>query len=119
MTMPGETYPIQEEYMPRSVRAAAAAIAIITLQGCYHTRLLTNGPPATDYRSQTVHQMWWGLVQPNIVPDNCPSDAVQEVRVTSNLGYSLLTVLSLGIWSPVEVEWRCAKNPSPPPPSEQ
>jgi hypothetical protein len=71
---------------------------------------------ATEYKSQTVNSFFWGLMQENVQPPNCvESDAMQEVRVNWNYGYSLLTVLSLGIWAPMEVEWRCAKLGAPPP----
>jgi hypothetical protein len=40
---------------------------------------------------------------------------MQEVRVTTNFGYAVLTVVTLGIWSPMEIEWRCAKQPPPNP----
>jgi len=105
--------------MSRSFRPVLAVIAAIAIQGCYHTRVMTNAAPATEYQHATAHPMFWGLVQDNVVPDNCPSGAMQEVRVNSNFGYSLLTVVTLGIWSPLDMEWRCAKNPPPPPPPGQ
>src|SRR5262249_42254673 len=72
----------------------------------------------TAYRQKTVHSLFWGLVQQNVEPpttNNCVSHGMQEVRVTTNLGYALLTVVTLGIWSPLEIEWRCAKQPPPNP----
>ncbi|MEO5928296.1 MAG: hypothetical protein ABIR47_00045 [Candidatus Kapaibacterium sp.] len=100
--------------MTKSLRATIISICVIALQGCYHTRLMTNAAPATDYHHTTSNSLFWGLVQDNVVPDNCPNGSMQEVRVTSNLGYSLITVVTLGIWSPIDVEWRCAKRDAPP-----
>jgi hypothetical protein len=31
------------------------------------------------------------------------------VRVKTNLGFALVTVATLGIWCPVQVEWKCGK----------
>ncbi len=92
-------------------------VAFLTAQGCYHTRIIASDSPATDYEKHTMYALAWGLVQTNVLPDSChcPSNALAEVRYSSNLGYSLITVITLGFWSPVEVEWRCAKMPAPQP----
>jgi hypothetical protein len=34
-----------------------------------------------------------------------------QVNLHSNFGFALLNVLTLGIWSPAYVEYRCAKEP--------
>lgn len=78
-------------------------------QGCYHTRINAKGEPATDYRKETIHTLAWGLVQENPEPDDCLSGTLDEVRVSTNFGYCLITVATLGFWCPMEVEWRCAK----------
>jgi len=31
------------------------------------------------------------------------------VQVQNNFGYSLITVLTLGIWSPMKLQWKCGK----------
>jgi Bor protein len=108
------------DIMPRILRTLLLTAVIVADVGCYHTRVFTNGQPATAYTQKTVHSLFWGLVQQNVEPpstDNCVSNAMQEVRVTTNLGYAFLTVVTLGLWSPMEIEWRCAKqlppNPGP------
>ena len=105
--------------MPQSLRRAVAVLTLIALQGCYHSRVITDSQAGTEYTSQTVNSFFWGMVQENVQPPNCvESNAMQEVRVNWNYGYSFITVFTLGIWAPMEVEWRCAKLP-PPPPNEQ
>lgn len=90
-------------------------LMIALLQSCYHYRISSpNNLPSTEPESEVVHGFFWGLaVKPKngLKPTNCePHDmALYQVRVTSNLGYSLITVLTLGIWSPMKVEWQCAK----------
>ena len=80
-------------------------------QGCYHYRVTTPTPdPATEYEKRTSHGLLWGLVKDDQPARDCEkSKALDEVRVSTNFGYALATVLSLGIWSPLDVEWRCAK----------
>ncbi len=87
-------------------------------QSCYHYRIsTTNNDPSTSYQRKTVSSYFWGLVQKrqngiDVVASNCDSlklNSVDEVRVTTNLGYALVTVATLGIWCPMTVEWKCPK----------
>lgn len=93
-------------------------IILITLllafnQGCYHTRVLTShNDPSTGYNKKTVSSFFWGLVQHDVVATDCDLlqlKSIDEVRVTTNFGYSLITVLTIGIWCPMKVEWKCPK----------
>lgn len=96
-------------------RAIALALVCAVTAGCYHYHVVAPEPdPATEPQRRTVHAIAWGLVgKPDVTrAANCaPSNALDRVRVTNNLGYTLITVLSLGFWAPVQVEWRCAKAP--------
>ncbi|GEM_PF-2082231 len=81
--------------------------------GCYHYRVIAPDPePATEYEKRTVHSLFWGVMQArDISADDCLSNALDEVRVTTNLGYSIVSVATLGIWMPMDMRWRCAKEP--------
>ncbi len=102
----------------RARRALFATVAACALQlsGCFHYRLTPvtpDGeplPPATEPESATVWAFAWGLAQPTVSPANCQGNGASEVTTTTNLGYALLTVITLGIVAPAEVEWRCAKD---------
>jgi len=37
------------------------------------------------------------------------SNGIDQVRVRRNFGQVLLTVLTLGFWSPVQLQWACSK----------
>ena len=39
------------------------------------------------------------------------SNGLDEVRISTNLGYPFVSVATLGIWVPLDVEWRCARLP--------
>ncbi|WP_461131323.1 Bor/Iss family lipoprotein [Spirosoma aerophilum] len=89
-------------------------VALLFLtQSCYHYRITTSRfDPSTGYQKKTAHSFFWGLVQKNVIATNCDSlnlKSLDEVRMTTNFGYSLITVATLGIWSPVRVEWKCPK----------
>ncbi|HXU82791.1 MAG TPA: hypothetical protein VN914_15430, partial [Polyangia bacterium] len=72
--------------------------------------------PATEPQRRTVHAIAWGLVAKPVfvAATNCAAtNALDDVRVNHNLGYTLITVATLGFWAPMQVEWRCAKPPQP------
>ena len=100
--------------MSKSLHAAACAIALTVAPGCYYSRVILPAQAATDPETKTVNSFFWGMLQENVQPSNCASNALQQVRVDWNFGYSLLTVVTLGIWSPMTVQWQCAKTPPPP-----
>lgn len=96
-----------------AARLLALALFLAT-PGCYHYRVVVPGPdPATDYERRRVDAFFWGLVQEDVPATDCLSNALDEVRVTTNAGYLVASVLSLGLWVPLDVAWRCAKAPSP------
>lgn len=89
------------------------------LQSCYHYRISSaQFDPSTQYTaSKRVDSFFWGLLQKrengiDVVTKDCDAlkiYKVDEVRVSTNFGYSLITVATLGIWSPIKVQWKCAK----------
>ncbi len=85
------------------------------LHGCYGYRVdVLHSDPVTEAEQQTAHAFFWGLLQSPqyIVAENCKSNAINDVYITTNYGYAFATVVSLGIWAPIDVEWRCAEQPS-------
>lgn len=98
------------------LEAIAGGALLLLGSGCFHYRLApvtTAGeplPPATEPQSETVWSLFWGFDQPQVNPANCQGNGVAEVTTTTNLGYTLLTVVTLGIVAPAEVEWRCATD---------
>jgi hypothetical protein len=100
-------------------RAGLLAVLLASAPGCYHYRVAAAGPaganPSTFAQSTTLHAVLWGLVQDQTLEHVCAQDeALAHVRTTSNFGYTLLTVVTLGLWAPVQVEYACA-NPTPAP----
>ncbi len=90
-------------------------VALLGAPACYHYRVQAPQPnPATEAQKETRWAFFWGLVQDKEWrADLCqPSNALDEVKVSTNLGYAMLTVVTLGIVSPMNLEYRCAKQPS-------
>jgi hypothetical protein len=100
-------------------RAVVLAFLLASAPGCYHYQVAAAGPaganPSTFPQSATLHAVFWGLGQDQTLEHVCAQDeALARVRTTSNFGYTLLTVVTLGMWAPVQVEYACA-NPTPAP----
>ena len=88
------------------------ALLLFSTQSCYHYRVQApRHDPGTEYQSQTAHNLFWGLAKSkDIKPANCEkSNALDEVYISTNFGYALLTVATLGIWCPVKIQWKCSK----------
>jgi hypothetical protein len=87
------------------------------LSSCYTYRLATHAQPATDQLTTTTkhtYSLFWGLLnKPQVLQTpNCDElgvNGVSEVTIKTNLGYALLTVVTLGIYCPVNISWKCAK----------
>jgi hypothetical protein len=105
-----------------TMRLTMVALQLMTA-GCYRYHLLAPEPdPIVTACQRTVHALAWGLITHDTrtthcegaVPDSVASacrqgNAIDQVRVSSNFGFTLLTIVTLGFWSPVELKWHCAK----------
>lgn len=91
-------------------------LAAMALQGCaYHTLTVANGVPA-DQRLHPVESsaFGWNVSEQTSIADQCPTDLLFEVRTRTSFLQSLATVLTLGLWQPAHMEYRCAAIPSQP-----
>jgi hypothetical protein len=97
----------------RQLRILLMVLALSLCQGCYHTRVTTSKfDPSTGYQKKVVHSLFWGLAQHDVIATNCDSlklKSLDEVRISTNFGFALITVATLGIWCPLQVEWKCPK----------
>lgn len=86
-------------------------LSFCTLQGCAHYKLVGKGDPEELVPHQkTAWAFAWGLVQPKDIPSTCPSGAIDQVEVNTNLGFSIITTLTFGIVMPVKIQWHCSKE---------
>ncbi|HET7462101.1 MAG TPA: hypothetical protein VFJ82_12670 [Longimicrobium sp.] len=101
----------------RRARPAVGLLFVLTT-GCYHYYVAApHFDPADEWHSRTLNSYAWGLVnkpQMALAQECEDSNALDQVRVTRTLGTTLATVLTLGIWSPLRVEYKCAKRKQAP-----
>lgn len=88
--------------------------ALLMLPGCAYHRLAVPVPNPADqyYHPVKSSALGWGAVEQRSVAEKCTANALSEVRVRTSLPQALATVLTLGLWQPAEVEYRCAKPPT-------
>jgi hypothetical protein len=87
---------------------------VLLFSSCYTYRISTHAQAGTEVSTKTAHSFFWGLAQSpkeitTPICDSINANGMAVVQVKSNFGYSLITVVTLGIWSPMKVEWRCSK----------
>lgn len=99
----------------RAALCAAVLTGLLALSACssYQVRLPDSQPwqpegQAEAYESKVMHTYFWGLIKkPRTFDAQCKGEALNDVVVESNYAMDLATVLTLGIWSPIELKYRC------------
>lgn len=72
--------------------------------------------PASEWKHKTLHALFWGVVRHDLPVDNCQlvdgeRFGIEEIKIDSNFAYLLAAAVTLGIWVPLDVSWRCARAP--------
>lgn len=113
----------------RSLTARTAVLVVASglflAPGCasYHVRTPDSDPVAERYQRATVHAYVWGLwYDPQVLMARCESQALDDVIVQRSYLHDLAGVLTLGLWMPTTLEYRCkaprgdvGRFPEPPP----
>lgn len=88
-------------------------------QSCSTTKIITkydcNTVADNPVNSRTTWTFAWGLVQPRDINPQCePSfNHLNKVVVKTNIGFILLSAVTLGAVIPQRVEWCCAPQNIP------
>jgi hypothetical protein len=92
----------------------SALLLTLIFSSCYTARVATRAQPGSEVAHQNVNFFFWGVIQSpkrinTPICDSLNVNGLSEVMVKNNFGYSLITVVTLGIWSPTRLEWKCSK----------
>jgi Bor protein len=73
--------------------------------------------PGTEWKSKNLNSFLWGLIRQDLPITNCrlangQRVGIEEIRVGRNFLQALATLLTLGIWAPMRISWRCCRPPS-------
>jgi len=66
--------------------------------------------PATHAESRTVGLPLWGFSMAYVTPMNCEGNGLAEVMITRNFSDRVLSFLTLSLYTPMELSWKCAKD---------
>jgi hypothetical protein len=79
--------------------------------GCatYQLTIPDSHPADINYREKTMHAFLWGTwYDPQVFAADCGREAINDVQIKRNFLHDLASVVTLGIWMPIEVNFRCA-----------
>ena len=70
--------------------------------------------PGTEWESRPSNTFLWGAIRQDVFIDNCKlGDGsrinIEEFKIEKKAPHILATVLTLGLWEPMRISWRCAK----------
>lgn len=91
---------------------------MVALQGCAEYRVsvsdsdLVQREGQEEYVARTVDAYFWGSVlEPQVVAADCEGEGINDVVVQRTGQQDLISVLTLGIWMPSDVRYRCNAPP--------
>ena len=86
-----------------------AVAASLLLSACaYHRLVVPNPDPGSEMKQADSTALGWGAAQRRTVAD-CPTNLIDEVRFRQSFVESLVTVLTLGLVAPAQVQYACRK----------
>ncbi len=73
--------------------------------------------PGTEWKSKDLNSFFWGLIRQDLPITNCRLAngqrlGIEEIRVGKSRVQVLATFLTLGMWMPIRISWRCCRPPS-------
>ncbi len=88
---------------------------MVALQGCAEYRVsVPDSDPVHpegeqgDYVARPVNAYFWGsTLEPQVVTADCEGEGINDLVVHRSGQQRLISVLTLGIWMPSEVRYRC------------
>ncbi|PSR52626.1 hypothetical protein AHMF7605_03345 [Adhaeribacter arboris] len=97
--------------MGRLLASFFLTLVILLNAGCASTRLIGEYSCDSVQRSTATRvNLLWGIVQPKDIPAQCESKSICQVTTQSNLGFILLSTVTLGIVVPQKVVWCCCPS---------
>lgn len=115
----------------RRTRFLAVMTGLLTLPGCAHYQItVPDSDPIQlegqekEYVEKTMNAYFWGLMlDPQVLAAECQGQGINDVFIDRTFGQDLAGVVTLGMWMPTDVRFRCKAPPTeggviPVPPSQ-
>lgn len=73
--------------------------------------------PGTEWKTRNLNSFLWGLIRQDLPITTCRLSngqrvGIEEVRIGRTRGQMLISFLTIGLWAPTQVSWRCCRPPS-------
>ena len=109
----------------RTSKVLLAGLAAISLSACSTFHVYQVGGredrepqnvPANEWTYVKRNSYLWGLVRQDLPVGNCRDtggtrQGLEEIRVDRTAAQGLASILTLGLWTPLRIGWRCNKLP--------
>ena len=85
-------------------------VILAFVQGCaeYQVTIPDSHPDDINYKGGLMKAWLWGKwVDPEVLAAECKTEGINDVVVKRNYLYDLASVFTLGIFMPIEVNFRC------------
>ncbi|MDB5156926.1 MAG: hypothetical protein JWR50_1633 [Mucilaginibacter sp.] len=94
--------------------AVLLLICLLSFTGCVTYRVETKKQEGTEYEQRRVSSLLWGILQnPKVVRtpvcDSLGTPGMSEVYIHRNFGDFLLSAVTVGIYNPATLKWKCSK----------
>ena len=101
---------------------AACIAGLLVLPGCasFQVTVPDSDPiqpegQASEYQTKTLHAYFWGLMlDPQVFAAECHGQGINDVVIYRTLAHDLAGIVTLGLWMPTEVRFRCKAPPTRP-----
>ncbi len=106
----------------RTIGIAACMAGLLVLPGCASFQItVPDSDPikpkghTAGYLKKTMHAFFWGLVlDPQVLSAECDGQGINDVIIYRTLAHDFAGVVTLGLWMPTEVYFRCKARPTRP-----
>ncbi|MEX0968593.1 MAG: hypothetical protein WD077_15280 [Bacteroidia bacterium] len=95
-----------------SIRNASLVLTLLVmLSGCMTMKVVANYDTDNIVPSEKTRVIYlWGILQPNDIPAGCESKSICMVQVKTNIGYIMVSAITVGIVVPQKVVWDCCPS---------
>lgn len=105
-------------HKPKLILIISFILIQILLSSCYSYRIGTHAQGGAESITVIAKSYAWGMVQnPPLITtpicDTLGSRGMSNIRIKKNFGRSMVTFITLGFYSAVELEYQCGKNKTP------
>ena len=112
----------------RRHRAVALLFMLLILPGCSTIHVYQAGNQqgivegnqgGTEWTDgKRVNTFFWGAMRQDVIITKCREGDesrlnLEEIKIEKNFGSILATIVTLGLWEPVKISWKCAKPKVP------